>query len=214
MSSKSFTSPLFILMHGLPAAGKSSFARQYAAASRMAHINSDRIRFELYDDAQFSSSENRMVLRLSVYMAEMLLGQSQPLIFDMNLPSQAMRNEVKSLARRYGYNFVVVWVQTNEEEAMRRAGARDRRRPDDKYSPAIGPQLFERVASKSGQPNPERETVAVISGQQSFAQQQRLADHRLLSLGFIAGGSLAPKGGRVDLGRRQAANNFYGRNRS
>ena len=213
MPSKPFTSPLFILMHGLPAAGKSSFARQYALSSKMAHINSDRIRFELYDDAQFSPSENRMVLRLSVYMAEMLLGQSQSLVFDMNLPSQVMRNEMKNLAQRHGFNFMVVWVQTNEEEAIRRAGARDRRRPDDKYSPAIGPQLFERIASKSGQPNPDRETVAVISGQQSFAQQQRLADHRLLSLGFMAGGNIAPKGGRVDLERRQAANNLYGRGR-
>ena len=199
------TVPIFILMHGLPAAGKSAFARQYAALHRLAHIDSDRIRFELYDDAQFTASENRTVFRLACYAAELLLNQGQSLIFDMSLPAQTMRDEMKKLAQRYGHNFAVIWVQTEKEEALRRATSRDRRRPDDRYSPSIGLQLFEKIASKSGRPNTERETVAVISGQQPFKQQARLADYRLKSLRYLAEQNPLIKGGRFDVSRRRTS---------
>jgi len=193
-----------MLTHGLPAAGKSAFARQYAETRRMAYIHCDRIRFELFDDIQFTPSENKTILRLATMIAEEFLKLSQPLVFDLSLPSSAMRREMKQLAQRFGYNFVVAWVQTDYGTALRRAVARDRRRPDDKYSPGLSPKQFELLASRAGQPDIEREAVAVLSGQHAFSYQAKLVDHRLRRLGYLPA-RLKPKpAGRVDLARRQA----------
>lgn len=196
--------PLCILMYGIPGAGKSTFARQLSEQLNIAHVHSDRIRHELYDDAQYSSAENSTVLRLSVYMAEMLLAQKQSVIFDMQLPTQTLRNNLRSLAREYGAEFITVWVQTDYETALYRATHRDRRRIDDKYSFSITPQLHQRLSSAGSEPR-DGSTI-VISGKHLFKTQVGPLLRRLKQAGVITNNIPAGKRtGRVDHDRRQNA---------
>ena len=213
MTSQKPFSPLFILMHGPPGAGKSAFASRFSQQNKLAHISSDRVRYELFDDPRYTSAENRTVFRLCSYMAEIIFSQSQPIVFDMNLPSHTMRKEMKKLANSNGYNFLILWVQTEKEEAMRRSTHRDRRRPDDKYSPSLSGQLFEAIAAKSGRPDPDKEALMVISGQQPFSQQQAQVSYKLNKLGFIPAPdkALQARLPRVDYARRQSGPRQYGR---
>lgn len=188
-------------MHGIPGAGKSAFARQFAQHLEIAHINSDRIRAELYDDAQFGSAENATVWRLSYYMAETVLAGSQSLVLDMNLPTQTLRRHLRTLATQYGAAFVVIWVQTDYETALYRATHRDRRRIDDKYSFPISAQLHQKLSTTGSNPGPE--PTIVISGQHIFKTQLGPVLNKLRELKLMAADSPASERmGRIDLARR------------
>lgn len=199
----SFDSPVVILTYGLPGAGKSAFARQFAAARSLAHVHSDRIRHELFDDASFSASENQTVLRLALYMTEELLKVGQSLVFDMHLPSQKLREDLKRLASGYNAQYLLVWIQTDRETAHYRASHRDRRRPDDKYAFNLSSAQFDQLAQGVTGSFKHTEKPAVISGKHLFKLQAATVDRRLASLGVLDGKAMAKLSpGRVDYGRR------------
>lgn len=198
-----FTTPVVILMYGLPGAGKSAFARQFAEAAHIAHVHTDRIRFELYDDANFSASENQTVLRLATYMAEELLKTKQSLIFDMHLPTQRLRDDLRKTAADLGGRTLLIWVQTDKETAYYRATHRDRRRADDRFSFNLSQAQFEQLSGGvSGSFKPSEHPI-VISGKHLFDLQVKAVWRRLDQLGLLADkpAPLANRG-RVDYERR------------
>ncbi|HEX9679080.1 MAG TPA: AAA family ATPase [Candidatus Saccharimonadales bacterium] len=200
MTQLDLNQPLLLLMHGWPGAGKSAFARQFCERHSMAHVSSDRVRYELYDDPVYSPSENNTVLRLCEYACELVLKTGGSVVFDMCLPTQALRHKVSYLARSYQANFMIVWAQIDLDTARYRAVNRDRRRLDDRYSPGLSPTSFERLANSVGPLNLDRESCQVISGKHAFAQQARIVELRLNKLGLIDANPIAK--GRVDFSRR------------
>lgn len=192
-------------MHGIPGAGKSAFARQFSDFTGIAHINSDRIRYELYDDAQFTGAENTTVWRLTSYMAELLLSQGQSIIFDMHLPTLSLRKTLQGLAKENKADFVVVWVQTDYETALYRATHRDRRRVDDRFSFQLSPALHERLSRMGSAPNESKSIV--VSGKHLFSTQKTPVIRKLRELNLLETieNSSIPAGnrsGRVDHDRR------------
>jgi predicted kinase len=202
-----FDPPIMILMYGLPGAGKSAFARQFSTVAGLAHIHADRLRYELYDDASFSSSENQTVLRLGAYMVDELLKHQQSVIFDMHLPTQRLRDDLKRLAAQYQANTVVIWVQTDKETARYRASHRDRRRLDDKYSFNLSPAQFDTLSNGvNGNFKPNERTI-VISGKHLFNVQAKTVWRRLQELGLLKVQTPATSRGRVDYARRNLPRN-------
>lgn len=189
-------------MYGLPGAGKSAFARQYAAETEIAHVHSDRIRHELFDDASFSASENQTVLRLATYMTEELLKLGQSLIFDMHLPTQRLREELKKLASENGAQTIIIWVQTDAETAEYRASHRDRRRPDDRYSFNLSHAQFEQLAAGVTGSFKTSEHPVVISGKHLFRLQIKAVERRLRGLGLLGQPPAQARAGRIDYERR------------
>lgn len=199
-----FNQPLILLMHGLPGAGKSAFARQFAEAAGMAHVNSDRFRYELYDDASFTTSENNTVLRLCAYMTEELLKRGNCVIFDMHLPSQRLRDGLRSLATDNGAEFVLVRVQTDTDTAWWRASHRDRRRLDDKYAFNLSQAQYEELANRVNTNFRSSEKVIVISGKHLFKVQAATVLRRLQAFGLMPSApNLHQRSGRIDYARRQ-----------
>lgn len=49
MQKSSISQPVVIYMYGLPGSGKSFIARQLSESLGLAHVSSDRIRFELFE---------------------------------------------------------------------------------------------------------------------------------------------------------------------
>jgi predicted kinase len=189
-------------MHGLPGAGKSAFARQFSELLGITHINTDRIRYELFDDAQFNPAENNTVLRLADYMSDTLLSSGQSIIFDMHLPTKILRKAMKKMADNNSAAFLLIWVQTDKDTAQFRSSHRDRRKPDDKYSFNLSSQTFE-MLSKRVSP-PAGETTVVISGKHLFKYQSAGVLRKLQYLKVIEIDSLSTprNSGRVDLNRR------------
>ncbi|MEK7152369.1 MAG: hypothetical protein AAB834_00335 [Patescibacteria group bacterium] len=109
---------------------------------------------------------------------------------------------------------MLIWQQIDLESAFLRASKRDRRKADDKYSPAIDRETFERIAS--GMQNPQNEDYIVLSGKHIFGTQLGALVKRLRELGLVSASETNaklvkpglvnlipnPMSGRVDMSRR------------
>lgn len=191
-----------LLMHGLPGAGKSAFARQFAELTGLSHVSSDRFRYELYDDPKFTTSENNTVLRLAAYMSEELLRRGNSVIFDMHLPTQRLRDGLARLANDHNAQLVLVWVQTDQETAGWRSQHRDRRRIDDKYAFNLSASQFDELAQLVKSNFRPKDRLIVISGKHLFRVQAAAALKRLKELSLVSD-QPPSTGGRVDYARRQ-----------
>ncbi|HEX8763136.1 MAG TPA: ATP-binding protein [Candidatus Saccharimonadales bacterium] len=206
--------PLLILLYGYPGAGKTYFARQLAENLQAAHVHGDRIRSELFEQPRYDREENDVISHLMEYMTGEFLNADMSVIYDTNAMRLSQRRELRDMARRAGAKTLLIWFQIDTESAYTRATKRDRRRADDKYSPAIDRPTFDRLAS--GMQNPSNEDYLVISGKHVFATQlsafiKRMRDDGLVTINesqskVVKPGLVNlipnPAAGRVDMSRR------------
>lgn len=83
MSKLTLTRPTLILLYGYPGAGKTFMARQLSEDIQAAHVQSDRIRFELFEQPRYDRQENQIVDHLMQYMTEEFLNSGISVIYDI-----------------------------------------------------------------------------------------------------------------------------------
>jgi predicted kinase len=206
--------PLLILLYGFPGSGKTYFARQMCDHVQAAHVHGDRIRTELFEKPRYDREENEVISHLMDYMTGEFLNAGMSVVYDTNALRLNQRRQLRDLARKTGAQPVLIWQQIDLESAFQRASKRDRRRGDDKYSPALDRPTFDRVAA--GMQNPHNEDYIVISGKHVFGTQMSALIKRLRELGLLtiteSNSKLVkpglvnlipnPTAGRVDMSRR------------
>lgn len=196
--------PVIYVMLGHPGSGKSFFARQYAQAGRIALIDSERIRYLLFEDPNYSSEEDKVVLNLMDYMADQFLDSGMSIILDGMNSTRARRRELRVKAQKYAAHPLVVWVQSDVNTSFNRAKSRDRRNPDDKYARQLSSVEFESQSAKVKLP--QHEDYVVISGKHVFRNQYNAVRQKIGTMN-VKPAIVKPKtvslGGRVDLKRRQ-----------
>jgi predicted kinase len=206
--------PLLILLYGFPGSGKTYFARQMCEHVQAAHVHGDRIRTELFEKPRYDREENEVISHLMDYMTGEFLNAGMSVVYDTNALRLNQRRQLRDLARKSGTQTVLIWQQIDLESAFQRASKRDRRRGDDKYSPALDRPTFDRVAA--GMQNPHNEDYIVISGKHVFGTQMSALIKRLRELGLVtiteSNSKLVkpglvnlipnPTAGRVDMSRR------------
>jgi len=203
------------MLYGFPGAGKTYFARQLCDHLQAAHVHGDRIRSELFETPRYDREENEVIAHLMDYMTGEFLNAGMSVVYDTNALRLGQRRQLRDLARKSGAESILIWFQIDLESAYARASKRDRRRADDKYSPALDRATFERMAS--GMQNPQNEDYVVISGKHVFGTQlsallKRLREDGLMPLNNETRAKLVkpglvnlvpnPAAGRVDLSRR------------
>lgn len=207
--------PTLIMLYGFPGAGKTYLARQLCDDIQAAHLQGDRIRYELFEEPRHDPQEDQIVDHLLEYMTEEFLSAGISVVYDVNASRATQRRELRDLARKHKANTLLIWLQIDAESAYVRGNKRDRRKQDDKYTGATDKTTFERLASRMQNPT-TTEDYAVISGKHSYQTQRsailkKLYDHALIS-SESAGNKLVMPGmvnlvpnnvaGRVDNSRR------------
>lgn len=207
--------PALIILYGLPGAGKTYFARQFCEEVQAAHLQGDRIRFELFDQPRYDRQEDGVVNHLMTYMAEEFLRAGISVVLDANARRLNQRRELRDLARRSKAQNTLIWFQIDTESAFIRIAKRDRRRSDDRYSAPMDRSTFNTFTGHMQNPATTEE-YTVISGKHPFSSQRSAVLKKLYDLNLIAADSstsgvvkpglvnLVPtqNGGRVDNSRR------------
>lgn len=203
------------MLYGFPGSGKTYFARQLADNVQAAHLQSDRIRSELFEQPRYDKQENDVVAQLMDYMAEEFLSAGLSVIYDANSMRLSQRHGLRELARKNRATPLLMWFQIDAESAFVRSQKRDRRRADDKYAAQWDRETYKKILGYMQNPSVAEEYV-VISGKHLYATQQNAAINKLRHLGLLnsddASSYVAKPGmvnlvpgnaaGRVDMTRR------------
>lgn len=203
------------MLYGFPGSGKTYFARQLAENLGAVHLQSDRVRFELFEEPRYDKQENEIVSHLMEYMSEEFLKAGLSVIYDGDATKAGLRREIREVAREAKAFPLLVWPQIDIESAFARIVKRDRRKTDDKYSHQLDRNAYEQEIGKMQNPS-STEDYVVISGKHNYQTQQnavlkKLYDANLVSTvqaqsGIVKPGlvNLIPNaiGGRVDNSRR------------
>lgn len=215
MSKLTLNKPSLIMLYGFPGAGKTYLARQLCEDIHAAHIQGDRIRFELFEQPRYDKQENEIVNHLMEYMAEEFLNAGISVVYDTNASRLTNRRTLRDLTRKTKSGSVLIWLQVDLESAFTRSIKRDRRKADDKFAAPLDRTTFEHVAAQMQNPT-TTEDFMVISGKHTYQTQRSAIIKRLYDLGLVnpnaASNSVAkpglvnlipnPMGGRVDNTRR------------
>lgn len=207
------TKPFLLLFYGFPGAGKTYFARQFCENVQAAHLQSDRIRGELFAEPRYDKQENEVVTQLMDYMTEEFLSAGLSVAYDVNALRSKQRRALRDLAYKCHAQPVLVWFQMDPDTAFARNGKRDRRRADDKYAAKWNREQFAKIMGGMQNPTPS-EDYAVISGKHLFNMQQSAVISKMRELGVLSTDdtnsrvikpglvNLVPNQGRVDMTRR------------
>ncbi len=207
--------PTIFILYGFPGSGKTFFARQLCEELQAAHLQGDRVRFELFDQPRYDRRENEIVRHLMDYMTEEFIQAGVSVVYDANAIRASQRKSMRELALKNKAKSVLVWFQTDLESAYERVSGRDRRKADDKYTAELNRTQFDSITQ--GMQNPTRtESYIVISGKRTFQTQRSAIIKKLYDMGLLQSEqttaglakpnlvNLVPNmsGGRVDPSRR------------
>lgn len=206
--------PFLLLFYGYPGAGKTYFARQFCDNVQAAHLQSDRVRGELFESPHYDKQENDIVGQLMDYMTEEFLSAGLSVAYDVNAARVKQRRKLYDMAYKYGAQPLLVWFQMDQDTAFSRNIKRDRRRTDDKYAASWDRTTYESVIGQMQNPTPS-EDYAVVSGKHLFNMQQSAVISKLRNKGALVSDdansrvikpglvNLVPKHpGRYDMSRR------------
>lgn len=210
--------PLLLQLYGFPGSGKTYFARQFCEQFQAAHVQDDRIRFELFDKPRYDKQENDLITQLMDYMTSEFLNAGTSVVYDTNVVRFAQRHSLREMARKAHAQSLLVWIQIDADGAYTRTTNRDRRRSDDKYAAAIDRSKFDVLTSRMQNPQAVEDYI-VISGKHVFKTQmsaivKRLHELNLISIDEALSQVVKPglvnlipnqnimAGGRVDMTRR------------
>lgn len=209
------TKPLLIMLYGFPGSGKTYFARQLTEHLQAAHVQADRIRYELFDKPRYDKQENDVITQLMDYMTQEFLSAGISVVYDTNAMRQSQRHALRDLARKSKAQPFLIWLQIDTDSALARISKRDRRRSDDKYAAPLDRNMFGNVVGYMQNPSLTEDYV-VISGKHVFNTQFGAVVKRLHELNLIAASDVVarivkpelvnlipnPAAGRVDMSRR------------
>lgn len=203
-----------IIPYGFPGAGKTYFSRQLADLIGAAHIHSDRIRDELFENPRYDKQEEEVITHLATYMAQEFLSAGVSVVYDVDASKAAKRREMRDLARRAKAQPVLIWLQIDTDSAFARLRQRDRRKADDKYARSYTQESFA-DAIRGMQNLHNTEEYIVISGKHTFNTQRNAVIKKMYETGLINADSLTSgvampglvnlvprNAGRVDMSRR------------
>lgn len=171
---------MVVMVVGIPGAGKSHFARQFADVFHTPLVSFDKIRYQLFSEPQFSRDEELVVAGLMNSQILELYKTQRTFIIDGAVNSRTARTEIERAARKHDYGYLTVWVQTDEDSAMYRSVTRNKRRAGDVYNTPMSEEQFGNMVKRINPPG-DKENHVVISGKHTFATQAKVVLQKIVS---------------------------------
>lgn len=181
MEALTLTTPMMIEVVGLPGAGKSFFADQFAKTFGAALISYDKIRWTLFAHHTYSKDENQIVDQVARIILDELFRVKHTFIIDGGCNSLAERRELENTARRNGFRILVIDVQTDEATCKRRATKRNSKNEGDRYKQSLTPAQFDAAIKTYNEPEAS-DNVVVISGKHTYKTQAKMVLRRMIEM--------------------------------
>ena len=166
MKSLSLNKPHIVVMVGVPGSGKSFFAEKFAETFHAPYISRDKIA-TLVPDTEIA--DKIALLQLSEF-----LKTKQSVIIEGPTLTRNERSEIAKLARRGGYECLLVWVQTHPDTARTRSLKATKGTIQSVRTPSDFDHQIKRFNAPTAQEKP-----VVISGMHTYATQARAVLKRL-----------------------------------
>ena len=153
-------SPHAIIMVGIPGAGKSTFAEQFADTFKSPIVSSTGLarKYQLQPDE---------AVKLQDEILDQFLKTGRTLLVDGNSDTREQRDAIVKKLRTAGYRPLLVWVQTDTAEALYRA------QKDFPKGSGITEAQFNQIISTFEAPQAKEKTV-VISGKHTYQSQLKI----------------------------------------
>ena len=153
-------SPHAIIMIGIPGSGKSTFAEHFADTFKALIVSQTKLQRE-YGLSDIAAESLRDFI-LSEYIKT-----HRTVLIDGGLDVKTARDDLVRRLVKEGYRPLIVWVQTDTTESLRRAV-----KPYPRGS-GMTPDEFDELVTLFDPPH-EKEKTVVISGKHTYASQLKI----------------------------------------
>ncbi len=151
--------PTLYLMLGYPGAGKTTAAEMIAELTGAVHLCSDKFRLHMFANPTFSETEHAAVYGALDYMTELFLKQGVSVIYDANLNRYQHRKEKYDICTRTGATAQLLWIQTPEDLAKKRATELGSGDPVHRPFGNLDKAVFERLVNEIESPHPDEPVI-------------------------------------------------------
>lgn len=166
MKSLSPSQPHAIIMVGIPGSGKSFFAEKFAETFNAPYISSGVIQ-------KLSQATSASADAISHAFLKEACKTKQSIIFDGSTETRTDRTKLAQIAKRAGYETLIVWVQTDPATAKNRSTRGTKENPN-----PMTIESFDRAVKRFTPPGVLEKPI-VISGKHTFATQAKIILKRL-----------------------------------
>lgn len=180
MKSLSLSRPLIIFVIGLPGAGKSFFARQFAETFNAPIVSYDYLRYQMFPEPAFSADEDTLIAQIAGNEFSELLKTQKTIIMDGGNNSYDDRQILGQIGKKKGYGTLVVWVQTDERSARFRSTNRKPKRDGDTLNVSMSDEVFDSLKASLTPPG-KGEDFIVISGKHTYSTQAKVVLRRFVT---------------------------------
>lgn len=153
-------SPHAIIMIGIPGSGKSTFAEHFAETFKTPIVSQTKLQREF--GLSTVAAESLRDFILSEYMKT-----HRTVLIDGGFDAKANRDELVRRLVKDGYRPLIVWVQTDTTESLRRAA-----KPYP-HGSGLHHDEFDGLVAQFDPPH-EKDKTVVISGKHTYASQLKI----------------------------------------
>ncbi len=180
--------PILFTLMGFPGTGKTHFAERFSKDIQAFHLNSDRVRSEIFDRPSYSLEEHRIVFRMMDYLTEELLQLGNHVVYDANRTLRQYRNKTAKIAQKLDAEYVLLHFDAPVNLALERIKTRTIKVTGirKKYYTKIDPEVLYRIRNNTEPPSQHEPTI-YIDGTATYPAQietvweklkTRLSDNR------------------------------------
>jgi len=185
--------PTLFVTLGFPGSGKTYFARKFvkqfghsdsipsayglrkserAHSNKIEHLNSDKIRSELFKKPKYTQKEHEAVFNEMDRRAAKFLSEGKSVIYDANLTKRKFRRDLQKLAKKHKARYLLLWFQVPINVAIGRILRRKKLKSEflKKYHVPIDKWVVLRMR-KATEPPSKFEPYIIIDGERPYKEQ-------------------------------------------